>query len=111
KILLIGVAYKRDVDDVRESPALAIIHELERRLARVFYHDPHVPLLRSRHLHREMRSVLLTPELTRSCDAALIVTDHSSIDYSMLLENCRLLIDSRNATAPYRKPEHNVILA
>src|SRR5713101_3578604 len=111
EILLIGVAYKRDVDDVRESPALAIIHELERRLARVSYHDPHVPLLRSRHLHREMRSVPLTPEVVRSCDAALIVTDHSGVDYPMLLDNCQLLIDSRNATAPHRKPGHKVILA
>jgi UDP-N-acetyl-D-glucosamine dehydrogenase len=111
EILLIGVAYKRDVDDVRESPALAIISELERRLARVSYHDPHVPLLRSRHLHREMRSVPLTPEAVHSCDAALIVTDHSAVDYPMLLDNCQLLIDSRNATARYRQPEHKVILA
>jgi UDP-N-acetyl-D-glucosamine dehydrogenase len=111
EILLIGVAYKRDVDDVRESPALAIIRELERRLARVVYHDPHVPLLHSRHLHREMRSVPLTHEIVRSCDAALIVTDHSGVDYPMLLNNCQLVIDSRNATAPYRRPEHRVILA
>ena len=100
RVHLYGVAYKRDVDDVRESPALAIVQELERRLARVSYHDPHVPLLRSRHLYREMQSVPLTPETLRSYDAALIVTDHSSIDYPMLLDNCRLLIDSRNASAP-----------
>jgi len=111
EILLIGVAYKRDVDDVRESPALAIIRELERRLARVSYHDPHVPLLRSRHLHREMRSVPLTPEVVSESDAVLIVTDHSNVDYPMLLDNCQLLIDSRNATAPHRKPGHKVILA
>ena len=111
EVLLIGVAYKRNVDDVRESPALAIIRELERRLARVSYHDPHVPLLRSRHLLREMRSVPLTPEAMRQSDAAVIVTDHNCIDYRLLLEHCRLVVDSRNATAPYRKPEHNEILA
>jgi UDP-N-acetyl-D-glucosamine dehydrogenase len=62
KILLIGVAYKRDVEDVRESPALAIIRMLDQRLACVSYHDPHVPHLRSRHLLRELSSVELTPE-------------------------------------------------
>ena len=111
RILIIGVAYKRNVDDVRESPALAIIRELERRLADVFYHDPHVPVLRSRHLLREMKTVSLAAETVRGYDAAVIVTDHQCVDYRMLLENCRLVIDSRNATAPYRKPGHNVILA
>jgi UDP-N-acetyl-D-glucosamine dehydrogenase len=110
KILLIGVAYKRNVDDVRESPALAIIRELERRLALVCYHDPYVTVLRSRHLLREMKSVPLTREMMDNSDAAVIVTDHDCIDYAMLLENCRL-VDSRNATARYRKPEHNVILS
>jgi UDP-N-acetyl-D-glucosamine dehydrogenase len=111
EILVIGVAYKRNIDDVRESPALAIIRELERRLARVSYHDPHVPHLRSRHLLREMKSVSLTPEAIRQSDAAVIVTDHNCIDYPMLLEHCRLVVDSRNATAQYRKPGHNVISA
>jgi UDP-N-acetyl-D-glucosamine dehydrogenase len=110
-ILLIGVAYKRNVDDVRESPALAIIRELERRLARVVYHDPHVPVLRSRHLMREMRSVPLTAETVRQYDAVVIVTDHEGVDYQMLLENCSLVVDTRNATAQYRKPSHKVIQA
>jgi UDP-N-acetyl-D-glucosamine dehydrogenase len=110
-ILLIGVAYKRTVDDVRESPLLAIIRELERRLARVVYHDPHVPVLRSCHLLREMISVPLTPETVRQSDALVTVTDHDRIDYQMLLEHSGLVVDTRNATAPYRKPSHKVIRA
>ncbi len=111
EILLIGVAYKREVDDVRESPALAIITMLEERLARVRYHDPHVPMLRSRYLDREMRSVELTPELVRGVDAALIVTDHRGVDYQMILEHAKLTLDTRNATAPYRRHGQRVVLA
>ena len=111
EILVVGVAYKRDVEDTRESPALTIIRLLDRRLARVTYHDPHVPSLRSRHLSREMRSVPFVREMIRSADAAIIVTDHASIDYPLLLDNCRLVVDCRNATRPYQKPEHNVIFA
>ncbi len=111
EILILGVAYKRDVDDVRESPALAIIRGLERRLAQVSYHDPYVPVLRSRHLVRQMESVPLSAETLRKFDATVIVTDHRAVDYQMVLENSPLVVDARNATEPYRKPDHNVILA
>jgi UDP-N-acetyl-D-glucosamine dehydrogenase len=111
RILVVGVAYKRDVEDVRESPALTIIRLLEQRLASVAYHDPFVPLLKSRHLARTMKSVAFTSEQVRDCDAAVIITDHSSLDYLMLLDNAPLVVDTRNATAEYRRPHHNVILA
>ena len=111
RILVVGVAYKRDVEDVRESPALSIIRLLEQRLAWVAYHDPFVPLLKSRHLARTMESVALTSEQVRDCDAAVIVTDHSGLDYRMLLDNAPLVVDTRNATAQYRRSHHNVILA
>ena len=111
RILVVGVAYKRDVEDVRESPALTIIRLLEQRLAWVTYHDPFVPLLKSRHLDRTMESVAFTAEQVRDCDVAVIVTDHSSLDYRMLLDNAPLVVDTRNATADYRRPHHNVILA
>src|SRR5207302_9939778 len=111
KILLLGVAYKRDVDDVRESPALTIIKLLDQRLARVSYHDPHVPVLRSRHLMGEMHSVELTPKTLASCDATLIVTDHRAVDYQMVLANAPLVVDTRNATAAWRGADRNVILA
>jgi UDP-N-acetyl-D-glucosamine dehydrogenase len=111
RILVVGVAYKRDVEDVRESPALTIIRLLEQRLAWVTYHDPFVPLLKSRHLARTMQSATLTPEQIRDCDAVVIVTDHSGVDYRLLLDNAPLIVDTRNATAEYRCTNHNVILA
>ncbi len=111
KILLAGVAYKRDVEDVRESPAIRIIQLLQERLAHVIYHDPHVPRLETRHLQQILRSHELSPDLLRSCDAAVIVTDHAGVDYEMILQHSSLVVDSRNATARYRKPSHRVIMA
>ncbi len=111
RVLLIGVAYKRNVDDVRESPALAIIRLLHSRLARVQYHDPLVPLLRSRHLEREMRSVELTQESLEAVDVVVVVTDHAAVDYGLIVRNARLIVDTRNAMAAYRSANDNVLLA
>ncbi len=111
RILLLGVAYKRDVDDTRESPAFGIISELRRRGAIVAYHDPYVSKLRSRHLEGELASLELTPELVAGSDAVVIVTDHSGVDYQMALKQAKLVVDTRNVTAPYRKDGSNVILA
>jgi UDP-N-acetyl-D-glucosamine dehydrogenase len=110
-VLLVGVAYKPDVDDVRESPAIPIIHQLHSKLARVAYHDPMVPHLRSRHLDADMFTSDLTPELVRSVDAVVIVTNHHDVDYEMIVRNAKLVIDTRNATGPYRSLNHNVMLA
>ncbi len=111
RVLLLGVAYKPNVDDVRESPALAIIRLLHSKLARVQYHDPLVPLLRSRHLEREMASVGLTAESLRAVDVVVIVTNHRAIDYDLVVRNARLVVDTRNATAAHRAPNDNVLLA
>ena len=112
KILLICAAYKRNVDDTRESPALTIIQLLDRRLAHVSYHDPYVPILRSRHLEREMVSVPLTAETIASADAIVVVTDHDEVDYPMLLKHARLLVDTRNVIARYPSVGcENVIMA
>jgi UDP-N-acetyl-D-glucosamine dehydrogenase len=70
-----------------------------------------VPHLRSRHLEAEMFTSDLTPELVRSSDAVVIVTNHHSVDYEMIVRNASLVIDTRNATAPYRSLNHNVMLA
>jgi UDP-N-acetyl-D-glucosamine dehydrogenase len=110
-ILLVGVAYKPNVDDVRESPAIPIIRQLHARLARVAYHDPMVPHLRSRHLQSDMFTSDLTPELVRSVDAVVIVTNHHEVDYEMIVRNASLVVDTRNATAPYRSLSGNVMLA
>jgi UDP-N-acetyl-D-glucosamine dehydrogenase len=111
RILLLGVAYKADVDDVRESPSLRIIRILEERLANVSFHDPHVPILRSRYLTREMKSVPLTVEIVREADAAVVLTSHRKVDYEMLVKNAKLLVDTRNVTAPWKDSDAPILQA
>jgi UDP-N-acetyl-D-glucosamine dehydrogenase len=94
-VLVLGVAYKRDIEDIRESPALDIIRLLEGQGARVSYFDPHVP--RFREDGREFRSVELTPELVAGVDCVMVVTDHTSVDYRMIKRNAKLVVDTRNA--------------
>ena len=97
RILVLGVAYKKDIDDVRESPALDIIRLLQEKGADVVYNDPHVPELR---LDGEaMRSIELTEEALRWSDCAVIVTDHSDYDWDWILRHAGLVVDTRNATA------------
>ena len=96
-ILVLGVAYKRDVNDARESPAFEIIADLWRRGATVRYHDPYVPSLLIG--HRGLTSEPLEDETLRGVDAALILTDHRAIDYKRVVELAPLVIDTRNATA------------
>jgi UDP-N-acetyl-D-glucosamine dehydrogenase len=110
-VLLIGVAYKPEIDDIRESPALAILRLLHSKLARVLYHDPFVPLLRSRYLEREMKSSRLTADLLKATDATVIVTNHRSVDYELIARNAELVIDTRNATAQYKSLIKHLIAA
>jgi len=96
RILVLGVAYKPDIDDVRESPALDIIHLLEADGAQVSYHDPYVP-----HLEEEgeaWESVPLTDEVLSGMDAAVIVTNHKNVDYRKVLSLTPMVVDTRNAT-------------
>jgi UDP-N-acetyl-D-glucosamine dehydrogenase len=95
KVLVLGVAYKRDIDDIRESPALDIIRLLEGQGATVSYHDPHVPSF-SEDGH-QFHSVPLTPELVAGVDCVFVVTDHTQIDYRMIKRKAKLLVDTRNA--------------
>ena len=98
KILLLGVAYKKDVDDARESPSFVLMEELLRRGADLSYNDPHVPSLpKSRSHDMEMNSVELTPELLASQDCVLISTDHSAYDYDEIVKHAPLVLDTRNA--------------
>ena len=94
-VLVLGVAYKRDIEDIRESPALDIIRLLEGQGAQVSYFDPHVP--RFREDGHEFRSVELTPERVAAADCIMVVTDHSSVDYRMIKRNAKLVVDTRNA--------------
>jgi UDP-N-acetyl-D-glucosamine dehydrogenase len=100
RILVLGVAYKKDVDDPRESPAFTILEMLKERGAVVCYNDPHVPTLpRMRHHKVRLDSVPLTPELLAEQDCVLVVTDHSRYDFAFVVDNARLVVDTRNATA------------
>jgi UDP-N-acetyl-D-glucosamine dehydrogenase len=94
-VLVLGVAYKRDIDDIRESPALDIIRLLADQGARVTYFDPHVPTFAEN--GHEFRSVPLTPETVAAADCIMIVTDHTAVDYRMIRRNARLVVDTRNA--------------
>jgi UDP-N-acetyl-D-glucosamine dehydrogenase len=93
KILVLGVAYKPDISDMRESPAIKLIHLLQNAGADVSYHDPHVPEFDEHGV--ALRSVPLEPG---SYDCCVIVTDHRSIDYEKLVEDSQLVVDLRNAT-------------
>ena len=93
KVLILGVAYKPDIGDMRESPALKLISLLQNAGASVSYHDPHVPRFSEHGL--EMESVPLDPD---AYDAVVIVTDHHSIDYARLVDDATLVVDLRNAT-------------
>jgi len=98
KILILGVAYKKDVDDDRESPAYAIMDLLIKRGARIFYNDPYIPKLKkSRKYDFGLTSKPLTEKFLKEMDLIIIVTDHSSYDYQWILENANLVIDTRNA--------------
>ena len=94
-VLVLGVAYKRDIEDLRESPALDIIRLLEQQGARVSYHDPHVPAFRED--AREYHSVPLTPATLEAADCVMVVTDHSAIDFHQVKRHARLTVDTRHA--------------
>jgi len=99
RILVLGVAYKKDIDDDRESPSYAIMKMLQERGAEVFYNDPWIPCLRpSRKYDFQMESTPLTPETLGGTDAVIIATDHSDYDFAYIVDHSRLVIDTRNAT-------------
>jgi UDP-N-acetyl-D-glucosamine dehydrogenase len=101
KIHVMGVAYKRDIDDMRESPALDIMMLLQRRGGQVSYSDPHVPVL-----HLEGLDLKASPEeAAASADCVVVVTDHSAFDYKGLVERASLIVDSRNALKEFRSPK------
>jgi len=98
RIMLLGVAYKKNVGDVRESPAMDILEHLERDGAEVLYHDPHVPAWGTRD-GRTLTSARLTGGLLQGIDATVIVTDHSCFDMARIVSLSHVVVDARNATA------------
>jgi UDP-N-acetyl-D-glucosamine dehydrogenase len=99
-VLVIGIAYKPNVDDIRESPAAEIIELLMESGANVSYHDPLVPKFPSMRMHKiRLVSQPLSTEMLAKTDAALIVTNHNAIDYELLGRSAKLIVDTRNAMA------------
>lgn len=94
KILILGVSYKRDVSDTRESPALEIIHGLEELGAKVNYHDPFVPQIKNETIH--LKSLPLKVKNLKAADLVIVVTDHTSLDYDYIAKNARVIFDTRN---------------
>jgi UDP-N-acetyl-D-glucosamine dehydrogenase len=107
RILVLGVAYKKDIDDMRESPALDVIRLLEIQGANVFYHDPFVPKYRED--GHEHASVALTDKEIESADAVVIVTDHSTVDYQRVVDLAGVVVDTRNATAKLTKGKGRIV--
>jgi UDP-N-acetyl-D-glucosamine dehydrogenase len=104
RIIVVGVAYKKDIDDIRESPALDVIRLLEERGAEVVHHDPFIPRFRDGDHdgggeHKERIGVALSAAELGKADAVVIVTDHSQVDYQQIVDDANLVIDTRNATA------------
>ncbi len=111
KILLLGVAYKKDVDDLRESPSLKLLELLIARGAKLDYNDPYFPsLFKMRHYdYSDMKSVDLSPERLASYDCVLIATDHTSYDYEAIVHNSKLVVDTRNATRHVKQQQGKVV--
>ncbi len=106
-VLILGLAYKKDVDDVRESPSVHLIELLQKRGAKVSYHDPFIPSGKPMREHNitNMRSVKLTAEALKKSDCVLIATDHSNVDYDFVCEHAQLVVDTRNATGAKKRPK------
>jgi UDP-N-acetyl-D-glucosamine dehydrogenase len=109
---VLGVAYKPNVGDPRESPGLTLIDLLQDRGAEVDYNDPYVPALPPTRKHKLKKdSVALTAKSLGSYDAVLIVTAHSKYDYDFIVENARIVLDTRNATHAVKKNREKIFKA
>jgi UDP-N-acetyl-D-glucosamine dehydrogenase len=112
RILILGVAYKKDVDDLRESPTLMIMQLLRERGAHVDYNDPYFPQLHKmrRYDYSQMKSVPLNAHTTASYDAVVIATDHSCYDYAAIVDAAKLVVDTRNATRRLVRNRDKIVL-
>lgn len=109
RILVLGIAYKRNVDDMRESPSVEVMELLRNAGAEIAYSDPHVPMFPKMREHKfDLASVELTPKIVAGFDAVVLTTDHAKFDYDMIRENAQVIVDSRGV---YRDPANNVIKA
>jgi UDP-N-acetyl-D-glucosamine dehydrogenase len=102
KILALGMAYKRDTSDVRESPAIEVVKGLSEKGALVEYSDPHVPSIELD--GKTLQSIALKPEVLRSADCVVLLTDHSGFDYQMIATHSQVIVDTRNAMKAFPGP-------
>ncbi|HEX6941641.1 MAG TPA: nucleotide sugar dehydrogenase, partial [Gemmatimonadaceae bacterium] len=107
RVLIMGIAYKRDIDDMRESPALDVMRLLEERGAQVDYHDPWVASFREN--GHSKSGVPLNTEVLERADAVVIITDHSNVDYQMVADHARLVVDTRNATTKLKASRARIV--
>lgn len=109
KVLVLGIAYKRNVDDMRESPSVAVMELLRDAGAEIAYSDPHVPVFPKMREHKfDLSSIVLTTETVAKFDAIVLTTDHAKFDYDMIRTHAKLIIDSRGV---YRTPAANIVKA
>jgi len=109
KVLVLGAAYKPDIDDVRESPALDVIGLLQHRGALVEYHDPYIPHIHHEHEGWHMDSVKDLMQAVKEADVVVIITDHKAYDYAAIIESAKFVFDSRNATRKVAKDSEKVV--
>ena len=107
RILLLGIAYKRDINDVRESPALDVFRILEKKGAIVCYNDPYIPNFAEDGIH--VNSCPLSEDLLKSVDCIVLVTDHSAYDYQWLVDRSKIFVDTRNATKTVTDARHIIV--
>ncbi len=112
KVLVLGLAYKPDIDDVRESPSLELIELLKEKGAKVDYNDPYIPQThKQRDYDLQMKSKTLTARMLKTYDLMLISTNHSDYDYQWLVDNSQLVVDTRNATAGLKRGRKKIVKA
>jgi UDP-N-acetyl-D-glucosamine dehydrogenase len=112
KVLVLGLAYKKDIDDLRESPSIELIELLLEKGAKVDYNDPYIPRTHKQREHDlKMSSKKLSAKALSSYDVVLISTDHSDYDYDWIVKNSKLVIDTRNATATVRQNRKKIVKA
>jgi UDP-N-acetyl-D-glucosamine dehydrogenase len=112
KVLILGLAYKKDIDDVRESPSIELIEILKEKGAKIDYNDPYIPGTHKMREHDlKMKSRPLSAKMLRGYDIVMIATDHSCYDYNMIVKNAKLVVDTRNATANVKKGRNKIIKA
>jgi len=112
RILILGIAYKKDIDDDRESPGYAIVDMLMQKGAAVCYNDPWIPVLKpTRKYDFKLKSETLSPEFLAKLDAVIIVTDHSDYDIAQIVKHAKIVVDTRNATAGITAGKEKIVMA